>query len=88
MQNIFAKNLRGISLNYHYIILCKNPRDVGQISRLGSQLGALKLMKEVYSDICNDPYAYLLVDIHPTTQREYMLRTKIFPGQDTIVYKE
>ena len=86
VQNLFAKNLRGISLNCHYLILFKSPRDIGQISRLGGQLGISKLLKSAYSDVCQKPYSHLVIDLHPRGDSEYMLRSDIF--QDPIVYKE
>ena len=40
VQNKFhhAKSMRTISLNSHYIVLFKNPRDRGQIRALGTQV--------------------------------------------------
>lgn len=89
IQNLFAKNLRGISLNGQYFILFRSPREIGQISTFGSQLGMSKLLKEAYLDACKEPYSYLLVDLHPTTDPKFALRAKIFtPFEDTIVYRE
>jgi hypothetical protein len=40
VQNIFhqGKEMRNISLNYHYIVLFKSPRDKEQISMLARQI--------------------------------------------------
>lgn len=88
VQNLFAKNLRGISLNSHYLILFKSPRIIGQIGHIGSQLGFAKLLKEAYLDACKQPYSYLLIDLHPTTEEQFCLRSKILPNEETIIYRE
>ena len=86
-QNIYNKNLRGIGLNCHYIVFFKSPRSHDQISKLGSQIGCTNLLKQVYKDICKRNYGYILIDLHPSSDKMYMFRTDIFPDQDTIVYQ-
>ena len=90
VQNLFhqAKELRTISLNSHYLIVFKNPRDKLQIAHLGKQLypGRGKYLQEAYQDATRYPYGYLLIDLKPETQEEYRLRSKIFPPDLTVVY--
>ena len=40
MQNVFIKNeeIRTISLNSHYLLVLKNPRDASQINHLAMQM--------------------------------------------------
>ena len=90
VQNLFQKSseIRTISLNSHYIVAFKNPRDKSQISHLGKQLypGHTRFVQEAYEDATQFPYGYLLIDLKPNTPEEYRLRTNIFPNEYTAVY--
>lgn len=90
VQNLFhqAKESRTISLNSHYIVLFKNPRDRSQIINLAKQMypGQTKFMVESYSDSTAKPYSFLLVDLKPNCPEEYRLRSNIFPGEPTYAY--
>ena len=89
-QNLFhkGKENRNISLNSHYLILFKNPRDAIQITHLGRQIfpDKVKYFREAFTDATSRPYGYLLVDLKPTTPDELRLCTDIFPPEMTIVY--
>ena len=89
LQNLFhqGKYCRDISLSTHYFILFKNPRDVQQIKLLGRQLDMQKKLLDVYLDGTADPFGYLLIDLSPGNKDSYMLRTRIFPAEHTIIYK-
>ena len=58
VQNIFGKNKeqRTISLNAHYIIIFKNPRDKTQIIHLGKQMfpGQSKFVAEAFKSSTED----------------------------------
>jgi hypothetical protein len=90
-QNMFPKNkhARTISLNSHYMILFKNPRDAGQFATLARQMypaaGSLFAI-EAYKDATSVPYGYLLVDMKPETDEQHRLRTNVFPDELTHVY--
>jgi hypothetical protein len=89
-QNVFnkGKENRNISLNTHYLVLFKNPRDSAQIVHLGRQIfpERVKYFREAFADATTRPYGYLLVDLKTTTPDDLRLRTDIFPDKDTIVY--
>ena len=91
-QNLYNedKENRTISLNTHYLVLFKNPRDVAQISHLGRQIfpKRVKFFNEVFEDATSQPYGYLLIDLRTTTPDELRLRTAIFPDDkySTTVY--
>ena len=89
-QNLFhkGKENRNISLNSHYLILFKNPRDAAQIVHLGRQIfpDRIKYFREAFADATSRPYGYLLIDLKPTTPDELRLRTNVFPPEMTIVY--
>ena len=90
LQNLFykGKEMRTISLNAHYMILFKNPRDASQISHLARQMypSKSKYMMEAYRDATSAPYGYLFIDLKPDTPENLRLRTHIFPGEYSIAY--
>lgn len=89
-QNLYmpGKFARTISLNCHYVILFRNVRDSRQVLTFGSQVFPLKLkyFKEAYDKATSRPFGYLVVDMSPSTEDSYRLRTRILPNEDTIVY--
>lgn len=82
-QNIFhkGKGQRDISLNSHYIVAYKNPRDRVQFSTLARQICPqnLSYMKEIFEDATSVPYGYLVMDLTQTTPDHMRNRTNIFP---------
>jgi hypothetical protein len=87
-QNIFYKSQRTISLNSHYIVLFKNPRDAGQVAVLAKQMypANSKFMIEAFKDATSEPYAYLLIDLRADTTEQCRLRANILPGEQQCVY--
>ena len=85
VQNFFRKYIRTISLNCHYIILTKNPRDKSLIDHIGQQVfgkGKLSYIREVYEDATSFRYGYLIIDTSNNLEddeQEYRLRTNILP---------
>jgi len=65
VQNLFnnGKEHRTISLNSHYIVVFKNPRDISQIVHLAKQAypGKVKAGQEVFKDTTSAPFGYLLL---------------------------
>ena len=68
-QNLFHKNLRSITINAHYIILFKNPRDQTVAMHLGRQLYPSNplFLVEAYADATKDSYSNLFLDLKQTT---------------------
>jgi Cdc6-like AAA superfamily ATPase len=88
VQNMFYPGMRTLTLYTHYNIVFRNLRDIGQISRLGRQVGFNDSMLRAYKDAISQPYRYLVVDLSPHQKEEaYRLRSNIFPNEYTIVYK-
>lgn len=82
IHNVFqkSKHFREISLNANYLVYFKNIRDRSQIYTLARQLSPHNIqgIVDIYNNICQTPYAYLLFDL---TQRGCELlryRTDIF----------
>lgn len=90
-QNFFhkGKEMREVTLNAHYLLLCKNRRDVSQITHLGKQLFPrhLKFFQEVYEDATKTPFSYLFIDLRSETPEELRLRSQILPNQKQYIYK-
>lgn len=91
-QNIFnqGKGRRDISLNTHYIVCFKNPRDKQQIRTLAHQVYPEnpKYIQEAYIDATTKPHGYLLLDLQQSTPELYRFRTAIFKSDSpsNIVY--
>lgn len=92
LQNIFprGRTSRTISLNAHYIILFKNPRDASQVNHLASQMypGRSRFLKEAYALATALPHGYLCLDLHQATPESLRLRSRVLPSDpgDMIVY--
>lgn len=84
LQNLFCKGneIRNISLNCHYIVAMKSPRDRQQLKVIGRQMGAddMPHFVESYDDATSQPYGYLLLDFTQTCPDALRKRTSIFPG--------
>lgn len=82
-QNLFhqGKGQRDISLNAHYIVFFKNPRDRAQIRYLARQIypDNPKFIEEAYVDATRNPHGYLLIDLKQSTPEEMRIRTTVFP---------
>ena len=90
VQNLFhqGKGHRTISLNAHYLVLFKNPRDASQITQIAKQMypGQTQFVREAFGDATAEPYGYLLIDLKQTTPDHLRLRTRIFPDETQYVY--
>ena len=86
VQNLFhqGKGSRSISLNSHYLVLFKNPRDKLQVLTLAKQMypGRTEFFLRQYEEAVRRPYGYLLIDLETTTQDDCRLRTNVLPGEE------
>lgn len=90
VQNLFhqSKIMRTASLNAHYLIIFKNPRDAGQIRYLGSQLfpGDVKFFVDAYKQATSKPHGYLLLDFTQSTSDKRRVLSDILPGEEGYYY--
>jgi len=91
-QNLFQQGrcARTIALNTAYLILFKNYRDTSQLITLGRQLvpGHHNVLIEAYKDATTlTRYGYLIIDLSPHTEDQFRWRTRVFPGEDPIIYE-
>ena len=72
-----------MSLNAHYIVLFKNPRDASQFANLARPMypKQWQFAVEAYKDAMREPYSYLLLDLRPEQNEDLRLRTNVFPGE-------
>jgi hypothetical protein len=89
VQNLFhqGKCMRNISLNSHYICLFKNPREVGQITRLASQMYTPNLrhfMVDAFKKATSKPHGYLLCDLRPETEELQRLKANVMDDYPTV----
>ena len=89
-QNLFppGKLSCTISLNSHYMIIFRNPRDSLGISRLAKKMfpGRTDYLMESFRDATSRPYWYLMIDCHQLTPENMLLRTNILPREKQIAY--
>ena len=92
LQNPFVqgKTQATINVNAKYIHIFRSPRSLMQLRYLNSQLfpDCPGLLVDSYNDVMKyDEYGYLVLDLTAHCPDEIRIRTKIFPGEQTIVYK-
>ena len=86
LQNLFhqGKGNRSISLNSHYLVLFKNPRDKLQILTLAKQMYPKQtdwFLKQ-YEEAVRRPFGYLFIDLKPNTEDSCRLRKNVLPGEE------
>ena len=86
VQNIFyqGRETRNISLNAHYIVLFKSPRDKQQISVLARQVnpGHVQEFMKSYEEATKRPHGYLMLDLKPTTDDQHRLTQNVLPDEN------
>jgi hypothetical protein len=90
-QNLFhqGKGTRDMSLNSHYVVCFKNPRDMAQIAHMSRQVNPKdpKHVQEAFTNATQDAHGYLLFDFKQSTPDTLRLRSKIFPNDGcNVVY--
>lgn len=81
---------RDISLNAHYIIFFKNPRDRAKIKYLARQMypDNTRFIEEAYVNITETPQGYIQLDLKQSTPDLVRVRTSVFPDDPyNYVYK-
>jgi hypothetical protein len=90
VQNLFsqAKSTRTISLNSHYLVLFKNPRDKTQIRTLAIQMYPknFEFLVDTFEDATSEPYGYVHLDLHPQTPDILRVRSDIFNKSSPLIY--
>lgn len=86
VQSLFAQE-RTARANSTYVCLTKSTGDTLQIQNFARQIfpGRFDFFWEAYQDaVTSQPYGYLMIDLHPTSNDDRRLCTNIF--DDSVVY--
>ena len=88
-QDIFFDKRRTNRINSQYIVLMKNPADKLTPMNLAKQMYPyqVKGFMDAFNHATEKPHGYLLIDLDQNTPDEFRLRTNIFPGELTGVYR-
>ena len=82
MQNLFppGREARTRSLNTHYLVLFKNPRDKSQIEFLARQVVPRnpKALIRIFESATEKPHSYLFLDLTQECPEQYRFRSHIF----------
>ena len=86
-QNVFHQSRfqRTISLNAHYMVLFKNPRDASQIQHLARQMYPKdpEYLVQVYERVMIlGPYSYLFINLKQETPDNMRLRANILENEE------
>jgi len=88
VQNLFNqdRSMRTISLNTHYMVLFKNPRDATQIRTLSLQMypDNPRMLVNAYRDATSQPYGYLLLNLRPDACDALRILTDVFAREPTV----
>lgn len=80
--------MRTVSLNTHYMVLFKNPRDATQIRTLGYQMypDSSQFLTQAYMDATSKAYGYIIVDLRPNGTDALRVCTDIFDKGGATAY--
>jgi hypothetical protein len=83
-QNLFEKKLKVARQNSMYFVLMRAPNSALAIRNLGVQLFPRQLdyFLDSYRLATHEPYSYLFIDLHPSSDPILKLRTNIFKDDD------
>ena len=89
-QNLFLpnKDYRTISINSHYVVLFKNPREMNQIQVLGRQCFPENptFLSKVYASETTKPHSYIVLDFKQKTPDKIRVRNSITSPMKTGVF--
>ena len=90
VQNLFHKKIRTISLNSHYVLIGKSPRDASAVMNLAKQAfpGQNKYVMEAYRDATREPHSFFAIDMTQKTDDDKRLMKGFppTPGRALIIY--
>jgi len=90
VQNLFynAKSMRTVSLNCHYMILLKNPRDKSQVTTIARQAYTdnMSYFTDSYSDATLPAYGYIRMDSTPDTDEKFRIMSRLAPEENKGIF--
>ena len=89
-QNLYLpdNDYRTASRNAHYMVLFKNPRDMGQVMTLSRQIypSNPSFLTKVYTKETAEPHSYIVVDFKQSTPDRLRIRDSITSPEGTAVF--
>lgn len=88
-QNLFDKKIKIARINSQYLVLMRSPNSALSIRNIGVQLFPRQLdyFLDAYRQATIQPYGYLLIDMHASSDPLLRLRTGIFKeDEDRIIF--
>ena len=84
-QNLFppGKESRTRSLNTHYLVIFKNPRDKSQFEILARQIEPrrIKALTDIFREATAKPHGYLFIDFTQECPEDFRFRTGILKNR-------
>lgn len=83
-QNLFEKKIKVARQNAQYLVLMRSPNSALSVRNIGVQLFPRQLdyFLDAYRQATNQPYGYLLIDMHASSDPSLRLRTNIFNQEE------
>jgi hypothetical protein len=87
-QNLFEKKIKVARQNAQYIILMRSPNSALSIRNIGIQLFPRQLdyFLDAYRQATKQPYGYLMLDMHASSDPLLRLRTNIFKDDEKVFF--
>ena len=89
-QNLFFanKDFRTLSLNAHYLVIFKNPRDMSQIGYISRQAFPAnpRFLTAVYNGETHERHSYIVLDCKQATPDNLRVRNSVTTPWNTIVF--
>ena len=89
-HNLFHKNMRECSLQFHRYVITNNFRDANQVTVLGRQIfhTDYNFLPAVYKDVLKIPYNNLILDLSPNTPSFRRVTAGWFKPTPIILYNQ
>ncbi len=81
--------MRTISLNCHYMLLMKNPKNKAQIMALALRIypNKCKFLIEAFNDATKNQFGYVKIDMMQDTPYNLRIQTRITPKELPLDFK-
>jgi len=88
IQNNFEPGLRTISINSLYRVFFDQPADVSSIVSIAKQMfpGQSKYLLDAYEKATSKKYGYLFFALHPASNKQFKVRSSLYPSPDCEIY--
>jgi len=88
IQNNFEPGLCTISINSLYRVFFDQPADVSSIVNIAKQMfpGQSKYLLNAYEKATSKKYGYLFFALHPASNKQFKVRSSLYPTADCEIY--